>query len=284
VTGPAYDLRKRRTRARLDELGRLLLAEHTSPSLLKRIVDLAAQAMPAGTEVSMTLVRGDRPTTAAFTGALAEALDEMQYERGFGPCLEAALGGVPVEIVDGRAEDRWPEYMPVFLDRGALSALAAPVPAAHLTGALNVYARSPQAFDDDDRSTLAEFAAHAGAALTNLDALQDARDLAENMRRAMEFRSVIEQAKGILIERHELTPDEAFRLLADASMHTNLKVREVAEDLVLTGQLAAAPPSSQQQAHRPLSDGPAQPRTASSPPMADSATYHPPTAAGGDPR
>jgi GAF domain-containing protein len=282
MTGPTNDLRKPRSRVQLDELGQLLLTEHTSPSVLQRIVDLAAQAMPAGTELSMTLMRGDQPTTAAFTGALAEELDEVQYERGFGPCLEAALGGVFIEIVDGRAEDRWPEYMPVFTERGALSALAAPVPAAHLTAALNAYARSPQAFADDDRLTLAEFAAYAGAVLTNMDALQDARDLAENLRKAMEFRSVIEQAKGILIERHKLTSDQAFRLLADASMHTNRKVREVAQDLVLTGDLAAAPPSGQQQVHRPLPGGSAQPRTAASPPVANSATYRPPTAAGGD--
>ena len=57
----------------------------------------------------------------------------------------------------------------------------------------------------------------------------------------MEFRSVIEQAKGILIERYKLTADQAFRLLADASMHTNRKVRDVAEGLVLTGELTGGP-------------------------------------------
>jgi AmiR/NasT family two-component response regulator len=53
----------------------------------------------------------------------------------------------------------------------------------------------------------------------------------------MDFRSVIEQAKGIFIERFKLTPDEAFRLLAEASMHNNRKVRDIAETLVLTGSL-----------------------------------------------
>jgi len=229
--------------AALDELGRLVLAEHTQPSVLQRIVDLVAQAMPAGAEVSITLVRGDHPTTAAFTGRLADDLDETQYERGYGPCLEAAIGGQLVEIGDARTDDRWPEYLPAFLDRGALSSLAAPVPAAHLTAGLNVYARTARAFTDEDRSALVSFAAYAGAALTNMDALQDARELAENLQKAMEFRSVIEQAKGILIERHRLTADQAFRLLAESSMHTNRKVRDVAEDLVLSGELTVAPPA-----------------------------------------
>jgi GAF domain-containing protein len=243
VTGPADGSSPPRTRAALDELGRLLLAGHSPPWVLQRIVDLVARAMPAGVEVSITLVRGEQPTTAAFTGQLADDLDETQYERGYGPCLEAALGGQLTEIADARTEDRWPEYVPAFLARGALSALAAPVPAAHLTAGLNVYARTAGAFTDDDRSALVQFAAYAGAALTNMDALQDCRDLAENLRKAMDFRSVIEQAKGILIERHRLTADQAFRMLAESSMHTNRKVRDVAEDLVLTGQLTLAPPT-----------------------------------------
>jgi GAF domain-containing protein len=244
VTGPADPSRRTRTRAALDELGRLLLAEQTAPSVLQRIVDLVAQAMPAGAEVSITLIRGERPTTAAFTGQLADDLDETQYERGHGPCLEAALSGQLIEIADARTEDRWPAFVPSLLERGALSSLAAPVPAAHLSAGLNVYARPARAFTDKERSVLVSFAAYAGAALTNMDALQDARDLAKNLQKAMEVRSVIEQAKGILIERHKLTAEQAFRLLAESSMHTNRKVRDVAEDLVLTGELTVPPPTA----------------------------------------
>ncbi|WP_369132320.1 ANTAR domain-containing response regulator [Modestobacter sp. I12A-02662] len=242
MTAPAGRAGSARTRAALDELGRLRLAEHTLPSLLQRVVDLVQQAMPAGAEVSITVVRGERPTTAAATGQLAGDLDEAQYGRGYGPCLEAAFGSQFTEIADGRAEHRWPDYVPAFLELGGLSALAAPVPAAPLVAGLNVYARSARAFTADDRSALAQFAAYAGAALTTMHALQEARELAANLRRAMEFRAVIEQAKGILIERHKLTADQAFRLLADASMHTNRKVRDVAEDLVLSGELPPVSP------------------------------------------
>lgn len=255
MTGPADTRTALHTRAMLDELGQLLLAGHTAPSVLQRVVELAAQAMPSGTEVSITLIRDDLPTTAAFTGELARGLDETQYERGYGPCVEAALGGLFIEIPDARTEDRWPEYVPTFLERGALSAMAAPVPAGHLTGAVNVYARSAQAFTDDDRSALETFAAYSGAALTNMDSLQDAWDLAGNLQKAMEFRSVIDQAKGVLIERHKLTPDQAFRMLSDASMHTNRKVRDLAEDLVLTGELAVARPKRTTARSHPGSPG-----------------------------
>ena len=141
MTGPT-DRTSPPTRAALGDLCRLLLAEETRPSMLRRIVDVVQQAMPVGAEVSITLVRDERPTTAAFSGELAELLDESQYERGYGPCLDAAQGGVFTEIGDARTEERWPGYVSTFLQRGALSALAAPVPAAHLAAAVNVYART----------------------------------------------------------------------------------------------------------------------------------------------
>jgi len=221
----------------LDGLAGLVLAEEDIQSVLQRVVDLAKEAMPTGAEASITLLRHEQATTAAFSGELALQLDEMQYRQGYGPCLEAALGGRPVEITDGRTEDRWPDYMPTFLARGALSSLAVPVTTSQLVAGLNVYAPVADAFTDADRKVLTQFAAYTAVALTNMDALSDALDQAEALQKTLEHRAVIEQAKGILIERYKLTPDQAFRLLAEASMHTNRKLRDLAQDLVLTGEL-----------------------------------------------
>jgi GAF domain-containing protein len=237
VTGSADASTSSRTRKALDGLSRLLLADENMQSVLQRVVDLVKQVMPEGTEASITLLRNQRATTAAFTGEPALQLDETQYQQGYGPCMEAALGGQSIEIVDGRTEGRWPDYMPIFLERGALSALAVPVPAEQPAAGLNVYAPVPAAFTDEHRQALADFAAYAAVALTNMDALQDARDQAENLRVAMESRAAIEQAKGILIERYKVTADEAFRLLAGASMRSHCKVRDLAEHLVRTGEL-----------------------------------------------
>jgi GAF domain-containing protein len=239
VAGPVDGESLAHTRTALDELGHLLLPDENTQSVLQRVVHLVQQVMPAEAEASITLVRDEQATTAAFTGEVALRLDEMQYGRGYGPCLEAALGGQIVGITDARSEGRWPDYVATFLEAGLLSSVAVPVPAPNLVAGLNVYARQTDAFSDQDRRVLGEFAAYA-AALTNLDALQDARELAENLQRAMEFRPVIEQAKGILMERHKLTADQAFRLLAEASMHTNRRVRDLAVNLVLTGELSPA--------------------------------------------
>jgi GAF domain-containing protein len=242
VPGPAESSYALRTRAALDELARLLLAEENIQSLLQRVVDLVKQVMPEGAEASITVLRDQRPTTAAFTGAMALHLDEAQYLRGHGPCLAAALGGGLIEITDGRSETRWPAYTDTFLRQGALSAIAAPVSAAQLAAGLNVYAPVVRAFTEEHRQALMNFAAYAAVALTNMDALQDARDQAANLRIAMQSRAVIEQAKGVLMERHRVTADEAFHLLAGVSMRTNRKLRDLAEELVLTGELDPEPP------------------------------------------
>jgi AmiR/NasT family two-component response regulator len=93
----------------------------------------------------------------------------------------------------------------------------------------------PHAFDAASRSIATRFAPYAAVASANMYAYEDARDLAGNYQRALETRAVIDQAKGILMERYELTADTAFQALARVSMQTNTKVRAVADDLVRTG-------------------------------------------------
>ena len=61
----------------------------------------------------------------------------------------------------------------------------------------------------------------------------------EQLERGLNSRKVIGQASGILIERHQVTPNEAFRILVQASQTNNRKLRDVAADLVRTGQLVS---------------------------------------------
>ena len=86
------------------------------------------------------------------------------------------------------------------------------------------------------------FGPYAAVAAGNVRAYQSARDRADHLEAAMQSRAVIEQAKGVLIERYKLTPDHAFRLLTLASMNANRKLRDVADDLVRTGELPAVTP------------------------------------------
>jgi len=223
----------------LERLGRLSLRELSMDSLLQTVADMTKSVMPGNPEASVCILVRDRPTTVVSTGALATDLDERQYERGHGPCLNAARTGTVTLIADTRTEERWPDYTPRAVEHGNLSSLSVPLaidPDEQVVGALNIYARRPDAFDEDSRTVATRFAPYAAVAAGNLYAYQSARDMADNLQAALESRAVIDQAKGILMERHKLTADQAFQLLARASMTTNRKVRDIADHLVATGE------------------------------------------------
>jgi GAF domain-containing protein len=144
------------------------------------------------------------------------------------------------EITDTRTDSRWPDYMPRAAEHGNLSSLSVPLAIdedEQVTGALNIYAREPHAFDEESRAAATKFAPYAAVAAGNLHAYRSARDMADNLRIALETRGVIDQAKGILMARHKLTADQAFQVLVRMSMKTNRKLRAVADDLVHTGEL-----------------------------------------------
>jgi GAF domain-containing protein len=224
----------------LERLGRLSLRELSMDGLLQTVADLTRSVMPGNPEASVLLLVKDRPRTVISTGEMATHLDETQYDRGQGPCLHAARTGEVTEIPDTRADDRWPGYMPRAVEHGNLSSLSIPLAIEadeQVSGALNIYARRPHAFDETSRAVATRFSPYAAVATGNLYAYQSARDLADNLQMALESRAVIDQAKGILIERHKLTADQAFQLLARSSMTTNRKLRDVADHLVRTGEL-----------------------------------------------
>jgi hypothetical protein len=98
----------------LAELGRISLGSQPLAASLARIASLAVEAVPGAAEASVTLVERRQVRSVGVTGRLAAALDERQYEMGFGPCVEAALtgGAVRIEALPTRTSiatsRRWP--------------------------------------------------------------------------------------------------------------------------------------------------------------------------------
>jgi GAF domain-containing protein len=224
--------------AALDELGSMSLRQHSMESLLQAVADLSKRVMPGRPEASVFMQDSRRRFTVASTGQLATDLDEVQYSQDQGPCLHAASTGELTEVPDTRAETRWTNYMQRAADHGNLSSLSVPLLIDdEVSGALNIYAREPHAFDDDARSAATRFGPYAAVALGNMHDYQSAKDMARNLEVALDSRAVIDQAKGILMERHKLTADQAFQLLVEVSTRTNTKLRTVADGLVRTGEL-----------------------------------------------
>jgi GAF domain-containing protein len=215
------------------ELGRIKLSDMSLDGVLDPVAVLVKRTIPGAAEVSVTLVRDRRAGTAAFTGHLAKALDEAQHERGHGPCLDASAAAAALSVPRTSDETRWPDWAQRALDAGVGSSLSIGLPLEEkVTGALNIYAVTPNAFDEDAIAVAQTFAGYAAIALATSHPYDTTATLAQHMQAAMESRAVIEQAKGIIMGHRRCTPDEAFQILTELSQDTNRKVRDVAEALV----------------------------------------------------
>ena len=212
---------------------RVRLGEGSLDDVLHRLVTIAKEALRGADEVSTTLVRGDRAWTAAHTGQLALDADEMQYERGYGPCIHAGTTGTVLLVPDMREETRWPDYAATVVPRGVLSSLSVPLPVqTEVVGALNCYSRTAGAFDAEAVDVARELAAHLAVAVANAVAYTDAARQAEDMRAAMATRAVIDQAMGVVMAQNRCDADAAFAILVRASQGRNVKLREVARRVV----------------------------------------------------
>jgi GAF domain-containing protein len=229
--------------AALAQLAGMHLSEQSMEAVLQVVVDLVPRVLPGDIEASVTVLVSDRPTTLAHSGRLALELDEGQYARGHGPSIQAATRAATVEVADTRTEPRWPDHMRRAGELGCLSSLSIPLGSAEqLPAALNLYARQPAAFDVATRETATRFARFAGTAAATMDGYRSARAVADDLQLALESRAVIDQARGILVERHHLTPDLAFHLLARAAGRTGRTLPDVAGHLVRTGELLGRSP------------------------------------------
>ena len=218
-----------------DALGLIVLDEQPLVSVLERVVDLAQTLIPDADQVSVTLWDGAQATTAAATGEIAVALDERQYAEGAGPCLDAALTGGEFYIRDMASERRWPLYTAKAREVGCQSSIALPLPVGETpVAALNVYSRTPAAFEEPRAEIARTFGRHAAVALHNAQVHAASAALASQMAEAMASRAVIEQAKGILMGQRRITADAAFALLRSLSQTSNRKLRDVAQAVVDT--------------------------------------------------
>jgi GAF domain-containing protein len=224
-----------------EDLARVVLVGRDVADVLADLTTVARRALPGSEATSITLIRGDKPFTAAHDGQMALDADELQYVRDYGPCVDAGRSGEIFVVRDMATEDRWPDYCRHVADQGVRSSLSLPLPFQAATiGALNNYSTRPDAFGEDDVVIGEEVASWVALAVANASAAATAADETVNMREAMITRGGIEQAKGILMERYKVTADQAFAILSTASQRSGTKLRDVAGELVRTGTIAGS--------------------------------------------
>ena len=217
----------------LAALSRFFVGDGTLQETLDRVTKHAEEAVPASVMTGITMLVDGRPSTAVFTDEAAAEIDTAQYETGVGPCLDSFRHRQIFRIDDTTKDDRWRAFCEAAAASGVRSTLSIPLVANHVgVGAMNFYAREPNAFSEDDQDVASQFAVQAAVVLANAQAYWDAHQLSQNLATAMQSRAVIEQAKGILMGAQGCSADEAFQILVRASQRENRKLREIAEELV----------------------------------------------------
>jgi hypothetical protein len=225
-------------------IARTLFSDPTVGGTLQQIVDFAVVTIEGCDAAGISLLAGAEVSTPVYSDPIALEVDSVQYETNEGPCLDAITKDATVYAEDLTEDPRWPSFGPRAVALGMRSLLSCRLSAGRTLGSLNLYAQLPRAYGVTDRTKALIFAAHAGIALGAAEVLEETTFSlnseiirVENLHLALVSREVIGQAEGILIERERITADQAFGVLRRASQHLNLKLSEVAQRLVDTGEM-----------------------------------------------
>lgn len=208
---------------------------------LQRLAETATRAIPDADAVTVSVVNPAQPRTAAASDPRLVDIDEKQYGADRGPCLESAGELRAVRAVVGENRDTWPEFEAAAEEHGIRAYLSVPIvlPASDkgestYVGSLNIYSHTAAAFDPFDEGLMRLFTTAACAMITNYRQWQRTRGHVEQLETALVSRAVIDQAKGALMAVHGCSADEAFQMLVERSQHDNVKLRDVARNLLDT--------------------------------------------------
>ncbi|MEC3982514.1 ANTAR domain-containing response regulator [Amycolatopsis sp. H20-H5] len=217
----------------LEALASTLSREQDLDAILQAVCEQVIKAVPGADMASVTLSRKDGAETAASTDPRVVRLDTEQYRIGDGPCLRAMATGEVVRVAVETSARLWPEFTASARELGIRSYLAAPLTIdPGVSGALNLFGFQEHGFHELDAKFLDLYRVLAEAIVRSTRSRLQAQEQVEQLRRAMESRSVIEQAKGILMAARGLTAEQAFDVLVARSQRDNVKLREVALQFV----------------------------------------------------
>lgn len=202
---------------------------------LARITRAAQETVPGVAHASISLRHADgRLETKAATNPLVDEADQIQHDLAEGPCYDAVTDSLVTYSPDLAHATEWPRYGPKAAALGFRSQMAFRLyeKGAERAG-LNLYSLELHAFEDS-AEIAALFASHARVALGHA---QDRDSLSA----AITTREDIGKAVGIVMERYQLTGERGFELLIRLSQTSNIKLRDVAAQILESSRTEQAP-------------------------------------------
>lgn len=165
-------------------------------------------------------------------------LETVESEAGQGPCTEAFVYDRPVPVTDVKAEPRWPDLAAALVPHPVHAVLGVPVRLGAIpVGTIDVYRDRPQPWDEAEQTALVRYSEVVGRTLGAALAAHQARELADQLQYALDYRIIIERGVGYLMARDDVDAVIAFNRLRRAARSTQTKVGDVATRLLETGQL-----------------------------------------------
>ncbi|KQR65387.1 histidine kinase [Arthrobacter sp. Leaf337] len=222
---------------RVLELQDLIVGTQNVAEFLQRLSVMAAGALSRETsgtvECGVTLKRRRRTFTVAGSSPKAVLLDEIEQRIGDGPCIEALRVKAPVLLANVDTDPRWPVYREALEAEGCRATLGVPLELGEdAAAALNFFAFESGVFTPAVVQEAVEFADLAGGAVRLAVRLGTAQSLADDLAAAMQSRTSIDLACGVIMGQNRCSQAEAMAILTKVSSHRNQKLRVVAEEML----------------------------------------------------
>ena len=216
------------------------LAEKVDPTLTTdRICGLAVELVPPCAHASISIrARRGRPRTLAASSPLAERVDAAQYDLGQGPNLTAIDENRTLVLQDLEAEGEWPAWTALAREAGIRSLMCVRLIGGRqqTIGAMTLYSEATGPWDEETFELAKLYATHAAIAMNHAQ-------VADGLHTALASRHLIGLAQGVLMTRHRLSATQAFAVLQKYSSESNVKVADVARDIVADLDPTYAPPA-----------------------------------------
>ena len=225
----------------LVELADTLVDDFDVVDLLVKLADRCVEVLDvAAAGIMLASPEGNLRSVASSSEAV-RMLELFELQAQEGPCLDSFRTGQPeLNQALAAADGRWPHFAPVALAAGFQSVQAVPLRLrGNVIGALNLFHTDTRELTDADVNVAQSFADIATIAILQHRAARESQLVNEQLNHALNSRIVIEQAKGMLAERLDLTMEQGFSALRGYARNHNLRLADVANDIV-TGALRSA--------------------------------------------
>lgn len=207
-----------------------LVDDYDVVDLLDHLVDSCVRLLEV---TAAGLLLDDQRGNLALVASSSEEsrlLEIFQIQSNEGPCLDCVRSGTAILSADLAADrEHWPTFVPEALAAGFRSVTAVPLRLRDVTiGGLNMFGARPEPLSEDDRRLAQALADVATIGILQQRSAHRTSLVAEQLQRALNSRVLIEQAKGVLAERHKVSVDVAFGGLRQHARDYNLKLSDVA--------------------------------------------------------